>query len=282
MKISKLISISLFGCAISSTSTADLWMTDGSTVVFEDTVKISEAMTPDDILGSQAYEGGIDSVVAIGSANLPVDKYSYVSVEAEWVIVLPEDIDGPILLSTPVTLQGMLDGKYFSEFAQNQNEWFSASLGNNLIAAGPGIQTTISNILAGGLSAHIEAFYEDELGRDQYFTSSSESLKNLPVLELVNGVLNRFPQTRYINMGAIESSSAFVNNDAIKAAAIVKSLVQLPWSGLPLNAESIKSLTLKNISRIITNFKKYMKNDAFIVVTDDQGNEYGEGILSTQ
>jgi len=282
MKVTTLISISLFGCAISSTSMADLWMTDGSTVVFEDTVKISEAMTPDDILGSQAYEGGIDPVVAIGSANLPVDKYSYVSVEAEWVIILPEDIDGPISLNTPVILQGMLDGKYFSEFSQNQSEWFSASLGNNLIAAGPGIPTTISNILLGGLNAHIDAYYKDDFGRDQFFTSSSESLKDLPVLELVNGVLERFPQTRYINMGAIESSSAFVNNDAIKAVAIIKSIAQLPWSGLPLNAESLKSLTLKNISRIITNFKKYMKNDAYIIVTDDQGYEYGEGLLSIQ
>lgn len=258
-----------------------LWMTDGSPVDFADTIEIEEAKTPESLLGGHVYEGAVDPLVVFGTYQLPVDESAYVSVEAEWVLILP-DTSGEIDLDTPVKLQGMIDGKYFAEFLENQTHWLPASIGNNLIASGPGIETTLRAILAGDVNATIELSYEDKWGLQQRFTSNSLSLAELPLLELVNGVLHRDGSVQYVNLGAIESSSAFVNAESIRTVAILRSVLELPTSGLPLSLESLTQLTLKNISKVIINHRKYMATYAEMKVTDASGNEIGSGYLSLQ
>ncbi|GAA3936759.1 hypothetical protein [Litoribacillus peritrichatus] len=258
-----------------------LWMTDGSPVDFADTIKIEEAKTPESLLGGHVYEGAVDPLVVFGTYQLPVDESAYVSVEAEWVLILP-DTSGEIDLDTPVKLQGMIDGKYFAEFLENQTHWLPASIGNNLIASGPGIETTLRAILAGDVNATIELSYEDKWGLQQTFTSNSLSLAELPLLALVNGVLHRDGSVQYVNLGAIESSSAFVNAESIRTVAILRSVLELPTSGLPLSLESLTQLTLKNISKVIVNHRKYMATYAEMKVTDASGNEIGSGYLILQ
>lgn len=282
MRINKFTLVSAVLLLCSSHAIAELWMTDGSTVIFEDTVKIEEAMAPEDIFGSQPYEGAVDTDVNLGDFTAPADDSFYVSVEAEWVVILPDNVVAPVTTSTPVKLQGMMDGKYFSAFLENQTNWIPASIGNNLIASGPGIETTLGDLITGNIAASIDIYYQDKSGKDRFFTSDSTSLANLQIIELINGVLNRYPNVRYVNLGALESSSAFVNDEGIRTTAIVKSLAELPFSGLPLTIESLKQLTLKNISKIIINFRKYMKQDAVILVTDQHGNRVGEGIFNLQ
>ncbi len=263
--------------AISRAHADLLWMSDGSEVVFQDTVKITEASIPG---GGQSYEGAVDPVVIYGSYQLPIDQQAYVSTEAEWVLLLPDHHSGRIDSDTPVILQGMVDGKYFAQFKQDQTHWLPASLGNNLIASGTGISTTIAELSQGGLHAQIEVGYVDAAGKPQIFTSNSDSLTGLPLLNLVNGVLAREPDATAVNLGAIEPSSALVNDDGIRASAILKSIFELPFSGLPICLDSLKQLTLKNISEIVIKHQKYMNQEAYIRVSDGSGNEVGFGYLS--
>ncbi len=256
-----------------------MWMSDGSTVEFEDTIKLDGVLTPDNTLGSQSYEGAVDQNVFFGTYQLPVNASEYVSVEAEWAVLLPADFSGVADETTEVILQGMIDTKYFAQFLQNQLLWLPASVGNNLIASGPGINTTLGALQRGEVEAQIKLDYQDKYFRTQKFNSNSLSISGLPVVDLVNGALAIDSQISVINFGAIEESSAFVNSEDIKALAISKSIIELPLSGLPLTVDSIKQLTLKNISRHVKYLGKYMVSDATIEVLDSNGEVIGEGHL---
>ncbi len=262
----------------SSKSMADtLWMSDGSTVEFQDTKKVAGVMIPDSSFGDQAYEGAVDHDAYFGTYQLPVDVSSYVSVEAEWGVFLPADFSGVADEHTKVILQGVIDTKFFSEFLKDQTLWLPASIGNNLIASGEGIETTLGALKRGEIDAVINVRYQDVEGRDQEFSSNSQSLENLPLIELVNGVLNIDSSVNWVNLGAIEESSAFVNDKSIRTSAILRSIAELPLSGLPLCMDSIKLLTLKNISRHVINKGKYMAGGASMEVLDQNGDQVGDG-----
>lgn len=272
----------LLSLLLSSFCYADnlLWMTDGSPVEFSDTESLAPVMTPPFLLEPQPYEGALDYLPAFGNTELVANSNFYVSVEAEWVLVKPEGFTDLVDENTEVILQGMSDTKYFAAFLEHQDLWQPASVGNNVIAAGEGIKTTLGALARGEVNAEVTLSYSDVKGRLHTFTSNSQSLSTIPLVEFINQVIRTHSEViTHINLGAIEPESAWVNLEAVRTVATLKALfscaIQLSCTHQPLPEQ-----VLKQISLMLAKGKAYMKDVASLKVIHSSGEIKGEATIT--
>jgi len=272
----------LFLLLLSNLSHADylLWMTDGSPVEFSDTESLAPVMTPPSLLEPQPYEGALDYLPAIGDTELVADTRFFVSVEAEWVLIKPEGFSELVDENTEVVLQGMSDTKYFAAFLEHQDLWQPASIGNNVIAQGEGIKTTLGALARGEVNADVTLSYLDVRGRLHTFTSNSQSLATMPLIEFVNQVIRSHSEViTHINLGAIEAESAWVNLDAIRTVATLKALfscaIRFSCSHQPLPEQ-----VLKQISMLLVKGNAYMKDVARLEMIHSSGKIKGEATIT--
>lgn len=272
----------LLSLLLSSLCYADnlLWMTDGSPVEFSDTESLAPVMTPPFLLEPQPYEGALDYLPAFGNTELVANSNFYVSVEAEWVLVKPEGFTDLVDENTEVILQGMSDTKYFAAFLEHQDLWQPASIGNNVMAEGEGIKTTLGALARGEVNAEVTLSYSDVKGRLHTFTSNSQSLSTIPLVEFINQVIRTHSEViTHINLGAIEPESAWVNLEAVRTVATLKALfscaIQFSCTHQPLPEQ-----VLKQISLMLVKGKAYMKDVASLKVIHSSGEIKGEATIT--
>ena len=95
-----------------------------------------------------------------------------------------------VTASTSVVLQGLIEGKWLNRFLGHLDVWQPASLGNNLLAAGPGILTTLG-ALEDGAAGEVEVVYTCERNGQQTRTQRTTlaDLRGQNILALVREVL---------------------------------------------------------------------------------------------
>ena len=214
---------------------ARVWITDGSVPVFSDTRRLRASHKG--LLGLPVrYEGFVDPDVPRGSANVTGGDRDVLFVEAEWYVEFPEGIDRYLAdadlvdRATPIVLQGLIEGKWMNRLLGTR-EWQPASIGNNVLAEGPGISTTVGALereAAGATRVH----YELEGGGKQVYVTSIADLRGQNVLGLLRDVLRACREDGealdVINLGAIGESAATVNEPRRLKAALLDDRVPLP------------------------------------------------------
>lgn len=222
-----------------------IWITDGSLPVFSDTHRLRASHRALGILRTR-YEGFVDPAVACGSATIYGDRPDDVLfVEAEWFVQFPEGIDPyrahpeALTNSTPITLQGMIEGKWFNRLLGTR-EWRPASMGNNLLAQGTGIATTV-RALEEGEQATIEVSYQYQRAgqsQTQVYSAVAADLRNQNVLELLRDALrvcrDLGEELDGINLGAVGELAATANERQRIRASILADSLPLPIPA-PLN-----------------------------------------------
>src|SRR5258708_20911361 len=140
--------------ATGMSKTARIGLSDGSGAPISDLYQLS-ATHPTMLGRAAAYKGTIDAMVPVGTAIIDAARDDDVLFpEAEWCLTFPTDsmtyFDNPqqVDLATPVVLQGLIEGKWLNRLSRTL-EWRPASIGNNLLAEGAGIVTTLGAIEAG-------------------------------------------------------------------------------------------------------------------------------------
>jgi hypothetical protein len=198
-----------------------IWITDGSLPVFSDTIRLDVSHRA--LFGIPTrYEGFVDPAVGRGSATIAAQRGDdALVVEAEWAIEFPDGIPSEVDPSTPVIVQGLAEGKWLNRLLGTK-AWQPASLGNNLIAEGPGIRTSLG-ALELGRTGTVRLSYERADGGIQEHFSPLEAISGNHVLGLVREVLRVSAGkggVEAIDLGALGEKAAIVNEPArIKAAS---------------------------------------------------------------
>ena len=203
--------------------TARIWMTDGSPAVVAD---LRQLDTPHPtLLGMPArYKGTVDPAVYVGSATIDADHpEDALFAEAEWCVLFPEGIEPylrdpeQVTASTPVALQGLIEGKWLNRFLGHLDVWRPASIGNNLLAAGPGIQTTLG-ALDDGASGEVEityTYHRDAQALVRTQRTRLADLRGQNILALVREVLTVCREAgesiEGIDLSAVGEAAAVVN-----------------------------------------------------------------------
>lgn len=187
---------------------ARVWITDGSVPVFSDTQRLRASHKG--LLGLPVrYEGFVDPDVPRGSAEISGPADDVLFVEAEWFVEFPGGLPATVDETTPVVLQGLIEGKWMNRLLGTR-AWQPASLGNNVLADGPGISTTLG-ALEGDVQGETRVEYELPGGGRQSYRGSAAELAGENVLELVRDVLETGEELDAIDLGAIGDESATVN-----------------------------------------------------------------------
>src|SRR3954452_5497952 len=138
---------------------------------------------------SVPYEGFVDPAVESGAVELDAERVDDVlCLEAEWCVLtdgLPERVDA----STPIRLQGLIEGKWMNRLLGTKR-WQPGSIANNLLAEGPGIETTIGE-LETGAPDWMEIASTSEAPARRTHSSTLADLLGHSVLHLVNEILER-------------------------------------------------------------------------------------------
>lgn len=243
-----------------------VWITDGSLPVFSDTHRL--VCSHPALFGLRTrYEGFVDPAVERGAVSLEAERVDDVlCLEAEWCVLtdgLPSHVDA----STPVRLQGLIEGKWMNRLLGTRR-WQPASVANNLLADGPGIATTLGALEDGSATGSIEISYETEWAGRRTQQSTLADLQGHNVLALVQEVLAGGHAVAGIDLGALGEASAVVNEPArIKAAA----------RPLPLPHASKERLVR---SAIADGVGMRDGTEATILVTGPDGAEAGRGTLT--
>jgi hypothetical protein len=195
-----------------------VWITDGSLPKFSDTIRLNTSHRA--LFGLPArYEGFVDPAVERGSATVAAERDDdALVVEAEWAIEFPDGIPAEVDPSTPVVVQGLAEGKWLNRLLGTR-AWQPASLGNNLIAEGPGIRSSLGALELGRPGA-VGLSYERADGGVQEHFSPLEAISGNNLLGLVREVLRVDDGVEAIDLGALGEHAAIVNEPPrIKAAA---------------------------------------------------------------
>jgi hypothetical protein len=173
-------------------SIVKIWVTDGSGAPFADLV-VLPAHHPGMLGGGIPYKGALDENVPVGNADVFADGPADCLVpEAEWCICFPGETDrfaadpSALTESTPIVLQGMIEGKWLNRIGEDL-AWKPASLGNNLLAQGPGITGTLARLEDGEMQGEIGVQYTCRAGR-QTLTTALADLRGHNLLGLVRAV----------------------------------------------------------------------------------------------
>lgn len=208
--------------------TARVWITDGSWPVFSDTTRL-RAKHPALFALRTRYEGFVDPAVPRGSTSIrPERDADALYLEAEWVLEFPEGIDSylaePRLVdaATEITVQGMIEGKWMNRLL-GTTAWRPASLGNNLIASGPGLPMSVG-ALDWGEGGSMRLSYRTARGVLQTHEATIADLRGHNALGLIREVLRACAREGSgldgINLGAVGEAAAVVNERSrFKSAA---------------------------------------------------------------
>jgi hypothetical protein len=246
-----------------------IWITDGSLPVFSDTIRLNVSHKA--LFGIPTrYEGFIDPNVERGSAAIVAERPDdALVVEAEWAIEFPDGVPDEVDPSTPVIIQGLAEGKWLNRLLGTK-AWQPASLGNNLIAAGPGIRSSLG-ALELGRPGTVRLSYERADGRIQEHSSRLEAIPGNHLLGLVREVLRVSAENggvEAIDLGALGEHAAVVNEPArIKAAA----------RPLPIPHRSKERLVRQAIADGVA---VPVGGTVQLIVLDGAGTTVGEGTLS--
>ncbi|HEX4517954.1 MAG TPA: hypothetical protein VH063_00095 [Gaiellaceae bacterium] len=198
-----------------------VWITDGSLPVFSDTIRLNASHKA--LFGIPTrYEGFVDPAVERGSATIAAEREDdALVVEAEWALEFPDGIPAEVDPSTPVVVQGLAEGKWLNRLLGTR-EWQPASLGNNMLAEGPGIRSSLG-ALELGRPGTVRLSYERADGGIQEHSSPLEAIRGNHMLGLVREVLRVASENGgidAIDLGALGELAAVVNEPArIKASA---------------------------------------------------------------
>jgi hypothetical protein len=195
---------------------ARAWISDGSVPVFEDTVKLRTSHKG--MLGLPIrYEGFVDDEVGVGSLRVQPDTASDVLfAEAEWYVELGTAAAGDVEPETPVILRGFIEGKWMNRLL-GTHAWKPASVGNNVIADGPGIPIRLGELEAGISGAAIRLEYDSPAG-PRVHSSVARELRGHNIVELVREVVQVCRAAEQpidgVNLGAVGLGAAVVNEQA--------------------------------------------------------------------
>ena len=208
--------------------TSRIWITDGSWPVFSDTTRLS-AKHPALFSLRTRYEGFVDPAVPRGTATVRAEREDdALYLEAEWAIEFRDGLDryladpGLVDAATEITLQGMIEGKWMNRLL-GTTAWQPASLGNNLIAAGPGLSTSVG-ALEWGEGGSMRLSYRTAAGALRTHEAWVGDLRGHNAIGLIREVLRACAAAGdgldAINVGAVGERAAVVNERArFKAAA---------------------------------------------------------------
>jgi hypothetical protein len=266
-----------------------IWITDGSPVPFDDSYKLEA--THSGMLGLRShYKGLVDPAVPVGSATINgerADDMFYA--EAEWCLSFPDGMEKyrvhpeQVDVTTPVVLQGCIEGKWLNRLLGTR-AWAPATLGNNLLAHGPGIVTTIGGI-EDGAQGSIEISYQCKRGgRDavQVQRSILADLRGQNILGLVHDVLhlcNEIGQeVDWIDFGAMGEAAAVVNEQRRIREAMRLGVLPIPnpWYLLARHR-----LMERVVRRILAEGGSALPGTSISLTTrNGQGAVVGEGHLT--
>jgi hypothetical protein len=237
--------------------TARVWITDGSLPRFGDTTRL-QTSHPAAFGLTAAYEGGVDFHVPVGRAEYRAARLDDAFfAEAEWCVGFPDGPPDEVTAETEVVVQGLLEGKWLNRLL-GTHAWRPASIGNNLLAAGPGIRTTVGALpeTAGWMRVTFPGGSHE---------SSLADLRRHNIRALVVEVLAVEPRVEWVDLGAVGPRSATVNEPArLKAAA----------SPRPHRAKE------KLVRQAIADgVGAPPGEEARLVVVDGRGDEVGAGTL---
>lgn len=251
-----------------------VWLTDGSPAPFTDIERL-EATHPGPGGAPIPYKGCIDDAVYVGVADIRAGRGDDVLVpEAEWCILLPEPTDpdrmGP---ETPIVVQGLIEGKWLNRFAGGFL-WKPASLGNNLLAAGPGVRTTFAAIEGGSPEDEAAAVIRYAGGHE--LRARLADLRGQNILELVRAALRRGPVAA-VDCAAIGPRAALVNEPRFLQLALQRTeLRPSDLTAVPAWQRVVEAMA----SAIIEEGHGAPPGSPVqLTVTDGRGREVGSGSL---
>jgi hypothetical protein len=235
---------------------ARVWITDGSLPKFGDTTRL-RATHPAAFGLVAAYEGAVDPEVPVGSAEYRAQRLDDAFfAEAEWCVSFPGGAPDEVEPETEVVVQGLLEGKWLNRLLGTR-AWQAASIGNNLLAEGPGIRTTVGGLAetAGWVRVTFPGGSHE---------SSLADLRGQNIRGLLSDVLAAEPGVEWIDLGAFGARSATVNEPARLKKAV----------GLPHRAKE------KLVRQAIADGVGVPPGaEARLVVVDSRGDEVGAGTL---
>jgi hypothetical protein len=190
-------------------ATARVWITDGSLPVFSDTTRLQTAHPV--LAGLRTrYEGFIDPAVARGTLEVArEDPADVLFVEAEWCVEFPDGVPGSVNAETPIVLQGLIEGKWMNRLLGTR-AWQPASVGNNVLAVGPGIRTTLG-ALDDDVGGKVRIAYESTRGGRREHVTSTADLGGHSLGALVEEVLALGEPLDAVDLGALGLQAAVVN-----------------------------------------------------------------------
>jgi hypothetical protein len=253
-----------------------VWITDGSWPVFSDTQRL-RAKHPALFSLRTRYEGFVDPAVPRGTASVRAERDDdALYVEAEWLVEFPDGIERylrePRLVdaATEITVQGMFEGKWMNRLL-GTTAWRPASMGNSLIAEGPGLATSVG-ALEWGEGGSMRLSYRTAAGALRTQRASVADLRGHNAVGLIREVLRVCARSGGgldgINLGAVGESAAVVNERArFKSAAH-------PF------AHVAKTRLVRSI--LDEGFGVPRGGCASMVVVDTAGNLVGEGELTLE
>lgn len=154
--------------------------------------------------------------------SLATSRVTFSLPKQSGAFLFPEGIErwlpDPDLLSesTTIALQGLIEGKWVNRFLGHLDEWRPASMGNNLLAAGPGIHTTLG-ALEHEATGDVEITYQCERNPSETRTHRTvvADLRGQNILGLVREVLQVCREAGDvidgIDLSAMGESAAIVN-----------------------------------------------------------------------
>jgi len=276
---------------IDSSKIGRVWLTDGSPARFSDVHQLRA--THRSILGIRTpYKGLVDPAVPIGSAIIEAERADDVIIpEAEWTVLFPDGIrrylEAPdhVDHATPVLMQGLIEGKWLNRLLGTR-AWGPASMGNNLLADGPGIPATLGQIEAGA-RGEIQITYQYQHAgqtRTQVQRTTLADLRGQNILGLVRDVLRFCQETEQeidaIDLSAMGPEAALVTDRRRLWASMRFARVPLPN---PQYLFPLHRLGERIVQSILAEGLTVPPDTAISIVTrDPHGTVVGQGKLSWQ
>jgi hypothetical protein len=278
---------------LAAVKTVRVWLTDGSPGRFGDIHRLRAWHRT--LLGIPApYKGCIDPAVPTGAATIRGEQPGDVLFpEAEWILAFP-DGTRPYLAApdrvdpaTPVVMQGLIEGKWANRMLAQLGQWRVGSLGNNLLAEGPGIPTTIGAIEGAGVRGEVEVSYHylrDERDQTRVQRSTLADLRGQNLLGLVREVLRicreQGEQIDAIDLSAMGAAAAVFNERRRFWQSARFDRVPLPD---PRKMFPLMRLAERVVHGIIAEGISVPPGSPIRIITRDrQGAVVGEGTLTWQ
>jgi len=267
-----------------------VWISDGSGMPFVDVAQLP--VSHPGLTGRPApYKGAVDLSVPIGTARPLASRADDTFVpEAEWCLTFPDGMQ-PYLAhpervdrTTPVIFQGMIEGKWLSRILGSM-AWCPVSLGNNVLAEGPGVMTTLGAVENGIENDAIGAMvvsYVDARGRTQRLESTLADLRGQSIFDLVQAVLAHCRETGtaidWIDFSAQGPAAAIQNDPKWLLGAVRTSGVNPAALSEPAALQRVVDRVVRDI--LEAGLAVPVGTPVSLVVHDQRANVAGQGELT--